>query len=174
MQIADYNDSSSTKSGTKYGSASKLYLRILASGITIAVLNEANTNGMIGLESDLSSQVLPILIKTASDILDQDQRKLVRNFCLVLCHTVATRILSGPPPLHLRIWVIPDSLLDHEDKLIHPVLQYPAQWSTGDPTWPRVTTTSHFATDSLRIFPTLRPRTSRYFSLVPMRPARNL
>ena len=54
----------------------------MACGITIAVLNEANTNGMIGLESDLSSQVLPILIKTASDILDQDQRKLVRNFCL--------------------------------------------------------------------------------------------
>ena len=81
-EIAGYDDSSSTKSGIKYGSASKLYLRILASGITIAVLNEANTNGMIGLESDLSSQVLPILIKTASDILDQDQRKLVRNFCL--------------------------------------------------------------------------------------------
>ena len=81
-QIADHDDSSSTRSGIKYGSASKLYLRILASGITIAVLNEANTNGMIGLESDLSSQVLPILIKTASDILDQDQRKLVSYFCL--------------------------------------------------------------------------------------------
>ena len=62
----------------------------MACGITIAALNEANTNGMIGLESDLSSQVLPILIKTASDILDQDQRKLVRNFCLA-----TNRYLSG-------------------------------------------------------------------------------
>ena len=38
-------------------------------------------------------------------------------------HDSHENIFRTAPPLHLRFWVIPDSLLDHEGKLIHPVLQ---------------------------------------------------
>ena len=44
---------------------------------------------------------------------------------------IAMRIFLGPNPYRrlrrYRFGVIPDSLLDHEGKLIHPELQYPAQ-----------------------------------------------
>ena len=63
--------------GVKSKSASDLYLRILACGITISALNDTAVNGINDTESKLSSQVLPILIETATEILDQDQRKLV-------------------------------------------------------------------------------------------------
>ena len=78
-QSSSIQGSESGKGKIKCGLASELYLRILACGISFAVLNETNSNGMIDLDSRLSSQVLTTLMKTASDILDQDQRKLVRN-----------------------------------------------------------------------------------------------
>ena len=60
--------------------ASVLYLRILACGITISVLNDTARNRINGSENELSSEVLPILMETAKEILEQDQRKLVRLY----------------------------------------------------------------------------------------------
>ena len=60
-------------------SASALYLRILACGITISVLNDTALTGHSEKESGLYLQVLPILMETAATILNQDQRKLVRT-----------------------------------------------------------------------------------------------
>ena len=67
----------SHSNGVNSKSASDLYLRILACGITISALNDTAASGIDDTESNLSSQVLPILMKTATEILDQDQRKLV-------------------------------------------------------------------------------------------------
>ena len=77
------NESEHAKDESNNALASQLYLRILACGITIAVLDDTKTNGVFSPDSNLSAQVLPILINTASDILDQDQRKLVKLHILL-------------------------------------------------------------------------------------------
>ena len=67
----------SHSNGVHSKSASDLYLRILACGITISALNDTAASGINDTENNLSSQVLPILMATATEILAQDQRKLV-------------------------------------------------------------------------------------------------
>ena len=64
----------------KNDSASILYLRILACGITISVLNDAALIGNEDNGSGLYSEVLLILMETAAKILDQDQRQLIHEY----------------------------------------------------------------------------------------------
>ena len=64
--------------GGEFALASILYLRILASGIIMSVLNDSNDTTTNAMDCTVSSRVLHILIETSSTILDQDHRKLVR------------------------------------------------------------------------------------------------
>ena len=64
--------------GGEFALASILYLRILACGITMSVLNDSKDTETKAIDCSVSSRVLHILIETSSTILDQDHRKLVR------------------------------------------------------------------------------------------------
>lgn len=104
----------SHSNGVNSKSASDLYLRILACGITISALNDTAASGINDTESNLSSQVLPILMKTATEILDQDQRKLIHDYTSIipLCEEESDIATNGT---HQKELIITEDNMDTEN-----------------------------------------------------------